>query len=480
MYTPFGLYWNGMWQKPASGKSIPVISPVTEEVLGEAPAANKSDTRKVVESAVSGTAQWRKVIAWERSRMLRRVAEVMRERTDDMSRWLSLELGKPLDQSKGEVGMAIEQFEWYAEEAKRIYGHVLESRQPHGKVLIQHEPLGVVAAFTSWNFPVVLAARKIAPALAAGCSVILRPAEEAPGSAMLLVQCLHEAGVPAGVINLINGSADTISPVLLNESRVRKISLTGSARVGKLLIKASAETLKRTSMELGGHAPVIIYADADAEAIAEQAALVKFKHCGQVCASPSRYFIHESQAESFTNKFIEIAQNFKLGNGMESGIDIGPLATKKRLKEVELMVSGTLKSGARLRLGGKRPEGFDRGFFYEPTVFDQVPDHAPIMQEEPFGPLVPITTFRYFDEVIERANSLEYGLTSYAFTRSQRLAHDTADALEAGMVAVNTFALASAETPYGGIKQSGFGREGGSQGIHDYLNIKYINMVMEE
>ena len=297
---------------------------------------------------------------------------------------------------------------------------------------------------------------------------------------MAIVQCLHEAGIPAGVINLINGVPDTVSPVLMNDPRVRKISLTGSVRVGKLLVQASAKTLKRTTMELGGHAPVIVFADADAEAIAEQAALVKFKHCGQVCASPSRFFIHESQAEEFTNKFIEIARNFKLGNGMDSDVDIGPLATRKRLNEVEQMVAGTLESGARLRLGGKRPEGFARGFFYEPTVFDQVPDHAPIMKEEPFGPLVPITTFRKFDEMIERANSLEYGLTSYVFTRSQRLAHDTADALEAGMVAVNTFALASAETPYGGIKQSGFGREGGSQGIHDYLNVKYVNMVMEE
>ena len=217
-----------------------MISPVTEEVLGEAPAASEDDTRNAIESAVSGTRQWRKVQAWERSRMLSRVADVMREHTDDMARWLILELGKPLDQSRVEVSMAIEQFEWYAEEAKRIYGHVLESRQPHGKVLIQHEPVGVVAAFTSWNFPVVLAARKIAPALAAGCSVILRPAEEAPGSAMAFVQCLHEAGIPAGVINLINGVPDTVSPVLMNDPRVRKISLTGSVRVGKLLVQASA------------------------------------------------------------------------------------------------------------------------------------------------------------------------------------------------------------------------------------------------
>ena len=261
-------------------------------MLGEAPGATEADTVQAIESAVSGTEQWRKVGAWERSRLLKKAADMMREKTEEMARWLTMELGKPLDQSEGEVGMAIEQFEWYAEETKRINGKIMESRQPNAKVMIQHEPVGVVAALTSWNFPVVLAARKIAPAIAAGCSVILRPAEEAPGSVMSFIQCLHEVGFPSGVINLINGYPNNVSPVLMSDKRVRKISLTGSTRVGKLLLKASSETLKRTSMELGGHAPVIVYDDADAELVAEQAAIVKFKHCGQVCASPSRYFIH--------------------------------------------------------------------------------------------------------------------------------------------------------------------------------------------
>ena len=480
MYSSFGHYWNGSWKKSSSRKKINVISPVTEKILGEVPSASESDTMEVIESAVSGINRWRSLSCLERSRILRRVAELMLKRKDEIARYLSLELGKPLSQSLGEIGMAVEQFEWYSEEAKRVYGQVIESRQNDAKVLIQYEPVGVVAAFTSWNFPVVLAARKIAPALAAGCSVILCPALEAPGSAMIFAQCLHDAKIPEGVINLIFGNPEIVSKVLMNEPRVRKISLTGSTRVGKILVEASAKTLKNNSMELGGHAPVIVFPDTDPESIAEQAAMVKFKHCGQVCASPSRFYIHETHAETFTKKFVNITKNFKLGDGMKAGIDIGPLATKKRLEEVELMVSQTLSSGARLRLGGKRPEGLKNGFFYEPTIFDQVPDHSSVMQQEPFGPIVPITTFKNFHEVIERANNLEYGLTSYVFTRSQRLAHRTADAIEAGMVAVNTFALASAETPYGGIKQSGFGREGGSHGINDYLNIKYINMVMEE
>ena len=367
MYKSFGLYWNGKWQTE-SGNSIPVISTVTEEVLGEAPGATEADTVQAIESAVAGTEKWRKVGAWERSRLLKKAAEIMHERTEEIARWLTIELGKPLEQSTGEVRMAIEQFEWYAEETKRIDGKIMESRQPNAKVMIQHEPVGVVAAFTSWNFPVVLAARKIAPAIAAGCSVILHPSEEAPGSVMSFIQCLHEVGFPSGVINLINGYPENVSPVLMSDTRVRKISLTGSTRVGKILLRASAETLKRTSMELGGHAPVIVYEDVDAEAVASQAAVVKFKHCGQVCASPSRYFIHEKSVDAFVDKFIEVTKNFKLGNGMDKDVDIGPLATEKRREEVEKMVSETLESGARLRLGGKRPEGFERGFFFEPTV----------------------------------------------------------------------------------------------------------------
>ena len=480
MYSKFGLYWNGSWKKSSSRKDISVISPVTEKILGKVPSANNNDTKDVIESAISGFEQWKLFPGREKSNVLRKVSELLKKRKNEIAHYLTLELGKPLDQSLGEITMAVEQFEWYAEEAKRIYGQVIESRQNDAKILIQHEPVGVVAAFTSWNFPVVLAARKIAPALAAGCSVILIPALEAPGSAMIFFHCLHEAKIPKGVVNMICGNPEILSKVLMDDPRLRKISLTGSTRVGKLLVEASAKTLKNTTMELGGHAPVIVYEDTDADSIAEQAAVVKFKHCGQVCASPSRFFIHENLAERFTEKFVNVTKKFQLGDGMEHGIDIGPLATKKRLEEVELMVKKTLEAGARLRLGGKRPENIKNGFFYEPTVLDQVPDDAPVMKEEPFGPIVPITTFKNFNDVIERANSLEYGLTSYIFTSSQKLAHLTADSIEAGMVAINTFALASAETPYGGIKQSGFGREGGSQGIHDYLNIKYINMVMKD
>lgn len=480
MYESFGLYWSGGWQPAGEGHSLSIISPVTEEELGKAPAANAQDTAQAIASAVEGFAAWRQVPALERARVLRNIAAKLQEHRDELARWLTLELGKPLAQSQGEVQMSVEQFEWYAEETRRIYGQVYESRQPHAQVTIQHEPVGVVAAFTAWNFPVILSARKIAPALAAGCSIILRPAEEAPGATYVLFQCLHEAGLPAGAVNLLTGRPQDISPTLMQDPRVRKVTLTGSTNVGKLLLRESAQTLKRTSLELGGHAPVIVFEDADAVAIAEQAALVKFKHCGQVCASPSRYYIHESQVEAFTGRFIEVTKSFRLGDGREAQVDIGPLATAKRRAEVESLVERTLASGARLRLGGRRPAGFARGFFYEPTVFDQVPDEAPIMQEEPFGPLVPVASFRDWEDVIRRANRCEFGLTSYLFTRSQRLAHATADALEAGMVAVNTFALASAETPYGGVKQSGYGREGGAQGIQDYLQPKYINMVMAE
>lgn len=477
MYKSWGIYRGGGWH-PANGGVTPVVNPVTEEVIGEAPAASAEDAQQTIDAAVEGFRQWRQVPAIERGRLLRAIARKLEERKDELARWLTLELGKPLAQSQGEVQMAVEQFDWYAEETRRIYGQVYESRLPQARVFIQQEPVGVVAAFTAWNFPVILSARKLAPALAAGCSVILRPAEEAPGALYLFFECMHEVGLPAGAVNLLTGLPDSISPVLLADARVRKLTLTGSTRVGKLLLQGSAQTLKRTSMELGGHAPVIVFADADALAIAEQAAQVKFKHCGQVCASPTRYYIHESQVEAFTERFLEVTKTFRLGDGQDPSVEIGPLATAKRREEVEDLVARTVASGARLRLGGQRPPQFERGFFYEPTVLDQVPDHAPIMHEEPFGPVVPITSFREWDEVVARANDNEYGLTSYVFTRSQRLAQQTADALEAGMVGVNTFALATAETPYGGIKQSGYGREGGAQGIQDYLQTKYINQVM--
>jgi succinate-semialdehyde dehydrogenase/glutarate-semialdehyde dehydrogenase len=391
---------------------------------------------------------------------------------------MTLEVGKPLAQSKAELQGSAEQFEWYAEETKRLYGQIVESRTAGGTIHVTYEPVGVVAAFSAWTFPAVLMSRKIAPALAAGCTIICRPSEETPGIAMAIVKCCEDAGVPAGVVNLLTGKSSTISPVLMASPVVRKVSLTGSTAVGKLLLKAAADTVKRVSMELGGHAPVIIHEDVDIEQVAAASAQAKFRNAGQVCVSPSRFYVHESKVKPFTERFVATTKTLKLGDGLAPDTDVGPLATRRRLEQIEALVEDTRGSGASLLTGGRRPPGFNRGYFYEPTVFDNVPDEARIMHDEPFGPVAPIATFTDLDEVIRRANATPMGLASYVFTRSLKKAHESSEAIEAGMVGVNTYALATAEAPFGGIKESGFGREGGSLGIKDYLDVKYKNIVM--
>ena len=478
MYGDYGLFVDGAWRPAASGETYVTINPTDEEPLGEAPSAGEADVLAAIDSARRGMAAWGDVDSWSRARIIRRIGELMVERTEDLARLMTLEVGKPLAQSRREIQLAADQFEWYAEETKRLYGRTVESRLPGGRIEVTARPVGIVAAFTAWNFPAVLIARKVAPALAAGCSVICRPSIEAPGTAMALVQCCHDAGVPAGAVNLLTGRASAIGPALMASPAVRKISLTGSTDVGKRLLREAADTVKRVSMELGGHAPVIVFEDADAEAIAEMTVPVKFANAGQVCVSPSRFFIHESKAEAFADRFVAATQTLKIGSGLDPDTALGPLSTEKRRQQTEALVADTLESGARLRTGGRRPAGFNRGFFYEPTVFDQVPDGARIMTDEPFGPVVPITTFRDFDEVIARANALPLALSSYVFTRSLKTAHAASEAIEAGMVGVNTYGLAAAEAPFGGIKESGFGREGGTEGIRDYLDVKYTHLVL--
>ena len=478
MYQDYGLYINGEWRPAASGDTYAPINPATEETLGEAPSAAETDVRAAIAAAERGFEVWRKTEPWERARIIRRIGDLMGERIEDLAKWLTLELGKPLAQSRGELGLSIDQFHWFAEEAKRVYGQTVEARTADERLIVTYQPVGVVAAFTAWNFPVVLMARKIAPALAAGCSIICRPSIEAPGSAMALIQCCHDAGVPPGVVNLLTGRASAISPTLMESQAVRKVSLTGSVEVGKQLLREAADTVKRVSMELGGHAPVIVFDDTDADKVAELSAVSKFRHCGQVCVSPSRFYVHESKVDQFTKRFVEIAEALKIGDGMEPDTELGPMTTKDRLEAIEELVEASVKEGAKLLTGGKRPAGFNRGYFYEPTVFSEVRDSARIMTEEPFGPIAPITAFKDFDEVMERANSLRLGLASYVFTGSLKRAHAASAAMEAGMVAVNTYAMATAEAPFGGIKDSGMGREGGSIGIKDYLDAKYTRMAL--
>jgi succinate-semialdehyde dehydrogenase/glutarate-semialdehyde dehydrogenase len=473
-YSEFGLYIDGAWGPSAGRATKTVVDPATEEPIGDVPDAGAEDLDRALGAAARGFAAWRRVQPWERAARLRHVAELLRARVDALSRLMSLESGKPIAEARAEWGGTADQFEWYAEETKRIYGQLIEARDPDVRMSVIFQPIGVVAAFTAWNFPAILAARKIAAALGAGCAIIVKPAGEAPGSAMAIVQACHEAGLPPGAVNLVTGNSRRIAEHLIGSPIVRKVSLTGSVPVGKEILRLAAQGVKRVSLVLGGHARVFVFADADVTKAAEVAAGAKFRNCGQVCISPSRIYVHEDVYAAFAARFVEVARGLKIGHGCDAGVTLGPLASARGLETTQAHVADAVGRGAELLTGGKRPEGFQRGFFFEPTVLGRVPHDARVMNEEPFGPIAPLASFRDFDDVIARANARPFGLASYLFSKSLRTATLAAEALESGMVGVNDMLLAAAEAPFGGVKESGMGREGGSLGIRDYLQPKYI------
>ena len=476
MYNKFGQFIDGKWQASSNNETYDVINPATEEVIGKASKASREDVQKALKSAEKGLKIWRDTSPWKRSYIIRKIADKMREKQDVLAKWMTLEVGKPLAEGIGEVGGAADIFEWNAEETKRIYGQTVESRFPDTRVHVYYQPVGVVAALIPWNFPLVLASRKISTALAAGCSVICKPDVITPGTVMELVNICKEAGVPDGVVNLLSGDPAEISEQLLESDIVKKVSITGSTRVGKIILKKAADKVQRVTMELSGHSPFIVFEDSDIDKVADMAVTAKFRNNGQVCIAPNRFYIQESKKEEFINKFIERTKKLKIGNGMDEDVQLGPLTTGKRLAEIEQLVETTKNEGAEVLLGGKRPAGFNKGYFYEPTVFDGIKDDFTIMKQEPFGPLVPMLSFKTFDEVIERANNNDLGLCSYIYTNSMEQAHRASELIESGCVAVNTAAVAVAEAPFGGIKQTGYGREGGSMAIKDYLNVKYTHM----
>jgi len=476
MYSKFGQFIDGKWQQSTNKETYDVINPATEEIIGKASKASSADIDKALKSAEKGFEVWKKIKPWERSKIIRKIADEIRKKSKVFAKWMTLETGKTLAEGEAETVAAADIFEWNAEETKRIYGQSLQSRFDNTKIQIIYQPVGVVAALSPWNFPLILAARKVSAALAAGCSVICKPDVITPGTVMEMVDIIKDCGVPPGAVNLLSGDPAAITTQLLSSYIVKKVSITGSTRVGKIILKQAADKVQRVTMELSGHAPFIVFDDANIDKVTDIAMACKYRNNGQVCISPSRFYIHESKKEEFAKSFVEKTKKLKIGNGLDEGVQLGPLTTKKRLEEVEQLVEETKKEGAKILCGGQRPAGFNKGYFYEPTVFDNVKDNFKIMTVEPFGPLSPITTFKSFDEVIERANNHSAGLASYLCTNSMDLAYKASEALETGMVAVNTPFLSSAETPFGGIKQSGYGREGGSVGIKDYLNIKYTHL----
>ena len=475
MYEKFGQFIDGKWQKAEKGETYEVINPATEEILGKASKASESDVNKALKSAEKGLQVWKNTPPWQRSKIIRKIADLIRERTDILAKWLTLEVGKPLTEAAGEVGGAADIFEWNSEETKRIYGQIVESRFENTRMYVKYEPVGVVAALVPWNFPIILASRKISTALGAGCSVICKPDVITPGCVMELMNIINDAGVPPGVVNLLSGDPASISSQLISSDIIKKVSITGSTRVGKLILKQAADKVQRVTMELSGHSPFIVFDDVDVNKVTDLAIAAKFRNNGQVCISPNRFYIHESKKDEFTKLMVSKTSKLKIGNGLDKDTVLGPLCTEKRLKEIEALVETTKKEGAKVLCGGRRPAGFNKGYYYEPTIFDDVKDNFTIMKQEPFGPLVPILSFKDTDDVIKRANDNDLGLASYIYTNNLEKAHKVSEMMETGTCAVNTAAVAFAEVPFGGIKQTGYGREGGSMAIKDYLNIKYTH-----
>ncbi|MFI5020635.1 MAG: NAD-dependent succinate-semialdehyde dehydrogenase [Alphaproteobacteria bacterium] len=472
MYPQLALYIDGKWLPRDGREAEEVINPATEKSLGTLPHASAADLDLALAAAAKGFKLWRATSPYDRAKIMRRAADLIRERQEAIARTLTLEQGKIIAEARIEVAVSADIIEWYAEEGRRAYGRVIPGRVAGTRQMMIQEPVGPVAAFTPWNFPTLTPARKIGGALAGGCSLIIKASEETPGSCVEIVRAFADAGLPAGVLNLVFGVPARVSEHLIASDIIRKISFTGSVPVGKHLVALAAQGMKRTTMELGGHSPVVVFGDIDPEKTAETAVAGKYRNAGQVCISPTRFYVHETVHDRFVKRFTEAAKGLALGDGLADGTKMGPLANPRRLDAMEGFVADAKKRGAKIAAGGSRHG--NQGFFFAPTVITDIPEDARMMKEEPFGPVAPITPFKSFDEVVERANSLPFGLAAYAFTGSSKTATLIADALEAGMVGVNTFAISTPETPFGGIKDSGHGHEGGIEGLEAYTNKKFV------
>lgn len=470
--TDCALMIDNAWRPGGDGRWASILNPVDESVVGRHAVATVADLDEALASARRGFTLWRSVPPLERSRILRAAAALILERRETLAARLTLEQGKPIVQATGEIESCARAFEWCAEEGRRAYGRVVPTNVPSLSLQVRREPIGPVAAFTPWNFPASQAAQKIGAALAAGCSIILKGPEDSPTPCAGLAQCLIDAGLPPGVLNLVFGDPPMISEHLIASPITRKVSFTGSVPVGKLLAGLAAAQMKPCTMELGGHGPVLVFDDVDVAAVVRSTANSKFRNAGQVCISPTRFMIHERIYEPFVEAFVARAEATRLGDGLDPATEMGPLVSEKRLRAVEAVVSEAVADGARLRTGGERLG--NQGYFYKPTVLTDVPETARILHEEPFGPVALISSFRDRDEAMERANATPYGLAAYAFTASQDNAAFVADRFESGMVGVNTFAVGGSEAPFGGVKESGYGREGGMEGLDAYLVSKVV------
>jgi succinate-semialdehyde dehydrogenase / glutarate-semialdehyde dehydrogenase len=458
MYETLGHYIDGKWTKGTAGKAQDVLNPSTAAVLSSLPHASKGDLDAALASAQKGFNEWRRVSAFERAKIIRKAADLIRTRADAIATVLTMEQGKVLAEAKMEVLGAADIADWFADEGRRAYGRIIPARADGVRNMVIMEPVGPVAGFSPWNFPVTQAVRKIAAALAAGCSIIVKCPEETPGSPIAMLKCFIDAGVPAGVINLVYGVPSEISE---------------SVPVGKQLAALAGLHMKRATMELGGHAPVLVFDDADAEAVANLTTGLKYRNAGQVCISPTRFFIHDKVYDKFVAQFVSNAKKMKVGDGLDASSNMGPLANPRRINAMQSIIQDAQEKGAKVATGGKRIG--NQGNFFEPTVLTDVPAHANIMTQEPFGPVAIMMRFKDTDSVLAQANSLPFGLASYAFTKDAKTAAKVADVLDHGMVTINHAGLALPETPFGGIKDSGYGHEGGIEGLNVYMSAKFVS-----
>jgi succinate-semialdehyde dehydrogenase/glutarate-semialdehyde dehydrogenase len=475
MYPNTQLFINGAWVPGAYGRTLPVVNPANGNPIGTVAYAERDDLDRALEAADQGFKTWRKVSAFDRAKLMRKAANLFRERADTVAPMLTMEQGKPLGEARQEVLAGADIIDWFAEEARRAYGRVIPARAEGVYQLVIKEPVGPVAAFTPWNFPINQVVRKLSAALAAGCSIIIKAPEETPASPAELIRAFADAGVPAGVISLVYGSPAEISSYLIPHPVIRKMSFTGSVAVGKQLAALAGSHMKRTTMELGGHAPVIIFDDADVDAAAKTMTFMKYRNAGQVCVSPTRFLVQEGVFKSFVEKFVAGAKAVKVGDGFDQDTKMATLANPRRQRAMEAHVEDAKKHGGKVLAGGY-PIG-EKGNFFEPTVITELPKDAMAMNQEPFGPLAVINPFRNFDDAVIEANRLPYGLAAYAWTRSAKTANAIAALVETGMMTINHLGLALPEVPFGGVKDSGYGSEGGSEAIEAYLNPKFVSQA---
>jgi succinate-semialdehyde dehydrogenase/glutarate-semialdehyde dehydrogenase len=472
-YPEPALLIEGEYLRGGGRRTRAVINPATEEKLGDLPLATPADLDRALEAAQRAFPAWRATMPQARGRILKRAAELIRERLDTIARIATLEEGKSLAETRMECAISADILEWYAEEGRRAYGRVLPQRVSGVRLQVVKEPVGPVAAFAPWNFPLGNPARKLGAALAAGCTIVLKPAEESACSALAIGQALLDAGLPPAVMSIVFGVPAEVSAHLIASPVIRKISFTGSVPVGKQLTMLAAQGMKRTTMELGGHGPVLVFDDVDVEHVLDLATTAKFRNAGQVCVSPTRFYVHESIHERFATGFAERARKWSVGNGLDERTRMGPLAHDRRIPFVDALIKDAVAQGGELLTGGERLPG--KGYFYAPTVLKNVPETARIMNEEPFGPVAIVNSFASFEEVIAKANRLPFGLAAYAFTQNSRRVNLLGEQLEAGMVAINSFLVSVPEAPFGGVKESGHGSEEGIEGLDACLVTKFIS-----